>query len=254
MDLNENNKQQENETIYLNIKFEVSGTLRYLSHSQMLSLFQRAVVRAGINPQYSMGFNPRPKMSLPLPRPVGVESDDELLVMAVSQAGNRWGKPHRVEGETPSNREQDAHDTSCDESRAASREYFNNLSAQIPDGCKLQSVDIVREKPHFQPYSFSYIFTVRQQFMDENLQNRINSVLSSESLLIERSIDTKSLTKKIDIRGFLISIMTGQNCIIVRCKFSEAGSVRIQELMDLLELDMKKFACPIKRTNVQWYK
>jgi hypothetical protein len=251
MDLNENKKQQENETVYLIIKFEISGTLRFLSHSQMLSLFQRAIVRAGITPQYSMGFNPRPKVQLPLPRPVGVESDNELLVIGVMSQASPEGMPKvlpsRNEDEMIAKRGRDALDT-------MSQEYFNCLSAQIPDGCKLQSVDMVREKPHFQPYEFSYIFTIRPQYFDKNLQNRINSVITSESLFVERSIDTKNLIKKIDIRGFLVSIMTEQNCIIVQCKFSEAGSIRIQEIMDLLELDMEMLACPIKRTNVQWHK
>lgn len=240
MNLNENNTHTENNSFYLIIKFEISGSLRYLSHSQMLSLFQRAVVRAKINPQYSMGFNPRPKMSLPLPRPVGVESDDELLVIAVSQAPSDAVSP------------EDNADASLDISFI--RQYFNNLSAQIPDGCRIQSMDIVREKTSFQPCFFSYVLPIRQEYIDENLQNRINFILSSESLLVERSIDTKKLTKKIDIRGFLISIITEQNCIIVQCKFSEAGSIRIQEIMDLLGLDTEKLAYPIRRTKVQWHK
>lgn len=241
MDLNETNKQTENETVYLIIKFEISGTLRYLSHSQMLSLFQRAATRAGINPQYSMGFNPRPKISLPLPRPVGVDSNDELLVIGVSPSDDQWDKPNPAI-------------FTSNESRVTSDEYFNILSAQLPEGCRLQSVDIVREKLHFQPCEFSYVFTILQEYLDENIQNRINSLLSSESLFVERSIDTKNPTKKIDVRGFLISIITEQNCIIAQCKFSGSGSVRVQELMDLFGLETKKLACPIKRTNVRWNK
>lgn len=188
----------------------------------MLSVFQRAAVRAGINPRYSKGFNPRPKISLPLPRPVGVESDDELLIMAL------------------------------DDNPPPETVVSDSLAAQLPQGCELQSANIVREKPSFQPSSAVYIFTVKQKYMDENLKNRINNVLNSESLVIERSINTKHEAKKIDVRDFLISIITEQNCIIVKCKISPEGSVRIQEIMQLLELDMEMLACPIKRTNVQW--
>ena len=72
-----------NETILLVMKFRIGRSLRFLSHAETLSLFQRACVRAGIDLCYSQGFNPRPKLSLPLPRPVGVESDDELLAVRV---------------------------------------------------------------------------------------------------------------------------------------------------------------------------
>ena len=68
------------------VKFRIWGNLRFLSHAETMSVFQRACVRAGIPVRHSEGFNPRPRMSLPLPRSVGVESDDELLVLVVSPA------------------------------------------------------------------------------------------------------------------------------------------------------------------------
>ena len=212
----------ESVNIFLLIKFKIKGTLRFLSHSQMLNLFQRACVRIGIDLRYSHGFNPRPKISLPLPRPVGIESDDELLVLAVN------GEPS-VNTLKP-----------------------ESWAAQLPEGCELQSIDIVREKPSFQPCCAAYRFTVKHRIMDKNLENRINHVMSSESLVIERSINKTNSMKKIDVRGFLISIMTEQNSIIVLCKISSAGSIRVQEIMQLLDLDTKMLACPIKRINVQW--
>jgi radical SAM-linked protein len=70
-------------TVSVLIKFKIEGSLRYLSHAETLRLFQRACARAGVNLQYSQGFNPRPKLSLALPRSVGVESDDEMLILRV---------------------------------------------------------------------------------------------------------------------------------------------------------------------------
>ncbi|MBN1975728.1 MAG: DUF2344 domain-containing protein [Sedimentisphaerales bacterium] len=239
MNLIDINRQKDiKELIYLVIKFQIKGTLRFISHSQMLSVFQRALVRAGIEPQYSQGFNPRPKISLPLPRPVGVESDDELLVMSISLAQVSIYDSYK--------------DSVGNSENCLKSQFLQNLSAQLPRGCELKSVDMVREKPSFQPCYATYIFTIRQEEMTENLQNRINSLLTSKSLIVERSIDIKSVSKKIDVRGFLISIITEHNSIIVRCKISAAGSIRIQEVMNLLGLDMAKLASPIKRTDVQW--
>ena len=166
-----------NDIVFLVVKFAISGTLRFLSHSQMLNVFQRATVRAGINPQYSQGFNPRPKISLPLPRPVGVESDDELLVMSVSL--------------DPVSISETYNESLSDSDNNYAKQFFKNLSAQLPEGCSLQSVDIVREKPSFQPCKATYIFTILNGQMNEKLHERIDSILSSESLIVKRPIDTQ---------------------------------------------------------------
>ncbi len=64
--------------------FRIGGLLRFLSHAETLRVCQRACARAGIPVKHTMGFNPHPRLSLPLPRSVGVESDDELLVLWLS--------------------------------------------------------------------------------------------------------------------------------------------------------------------------
>ena len=71
------------ESVPVLIKFSVRGSLRFLSHAETLRVFQRACVRAGIEIQYTEGFNPRPKLSLGLPRTVGVESEDDLVQLKV---------------------------------------------------------------------------------------------------------------------------------------------------------------------------
>ncbi len=59
--------------------------MRFLSHAETMRLFQRALVRAGVQIAYSQGFNPHQKMSLVLPRSVGVESDDEILCVRLKE-------------------------------------------------------------------------------------------------------------------------------------------------------------------------
>ena len=63
------------------IRFRVRVDMRYLSHAETMRMFQRALVRAGVKVSYSQGFNPHLKMSLVLPRSMGVESDDEILCL-----------------------------------------------------------------------------------------------------------------------------------------------------------------------------
>lgn len=51
--------------------------LRYLSHLDLLRFFQRALRRARLPVDYSRGFNPRVRLSLAVPLPVGVTAADE---------------------------------------------------------------------------------------------------------------------------------------------------------------------------------
>ena len=221
-----------NESIMLVLKFRISGSLRFLSHAQMLRVFQRACVRAGLKIQYSQGFNPRPRLSLPLPRPVGVASEDELLSIRVHQR------------------------TGAQEHSLIAERAHRNLSAQLPEGCELLSVNVAKANTSFQPCSATYVLAVRKEYLNEELKTTIKHLLASENLNIRRYIDKKNpKIKNVDVRGFLKSIELDGNSIIVECKISSAGSIRVEEILKLLQLDdVEKLALPIRRTNVQWQK
>jgi len=229
-----------NESIMLVLKFRIGGSLRFLSHAQMLRVFQRACVRAGLKIQYSQGFNPRPRLSLPLPRPVGIASDDELLCLRIRKdTSPQKHKSTRTEG---------IYDL-CTFVKA-------QLTEQIPQGCELLSVSIAESNTSFQPSSATYVLSARQEYLNEELKATIKRLLASESLSLERQIDSKkSRIKNIDVRRFLKSIELDGNSIIVECKIDSTGSIRVEEILKLLELDdVEKLALPIRRTNVQWQK
>lgn len=59
--------------------FEKKGNAIWISHLDLMRLFQRAFKRAGLPLTHTRGFNPRPSVSIALPLSVGVESDCELL-------------------------------------------------------------------------------------------------------------------------------------------------------------------------------
>lgn len=59
--------------------FEKSGRAAWISHLDLMRLFQRAFKRAGLKLKHTQGFNPRPSVSIALPLSVGVESHCELL-------------------------------------------------------------------------------------------------------------------------------------------------------------------------------
>jgi len=59
--------------------FEKVGDSVWISHLDLMRLFQRSFKRAGLSLVHSRGFNPRPSVSIALPLSVGIESHCELL-------------------------------------------------------------------------------------------------------------------------------------------------------------------------------
>ena len=59
--------------------FEKKGNAVWISHLDLMRVFQRAFKRSGLPLTHTQGFNPRPSVSIALPLSVGVESVCELL-------------------------------------------------------------------------------------------------------------------------------------------------------------------------------
>ncbi len=85
----------------LGIWFEVRGDARFLSHRDMMRVMERAAARAELPMKFSQGFNPRPKLSLPLPRPVGIASQTELLVLELSEPVDPAAALDRLRSQLP---------------------------------------------------------------------------------------------------------------------------------------------------------
>lgn len=59
--------------------FEKKGNAVWISHLDLMRMFQRSFKRAGLKLTHTQGFNPRPSVSIALPLSVGIESSCELL-------------------------------------------------------------------------------------------------------------------------------------------------------------------------------
>ncbi|MDP6510722.1 MAG: TIGR03936 family radical SAM-associated protein [Dehalococcoidia bacterium] len=61
------------------LEFSREEELKFLSHLDLMRLWERLLRRALVPLAYSQGFSPHPQISLALPLPLGVTSDAELL-------------------------------------------------------------------------------------------------------------------------------------------------------------------------------
>lgn len=63
--------------------FQKTGNAIWISHLDLMRLFQRAFRRAGLALTHTQGYNPRPSVSIALPLSVGISSNCELLDFAL---------------------------------------------------------------------------------------------------------------------------------------------------------------------------
>jgi radical SAM-linked protein len=200
------------------IRFRIGGNVRFLSHAETMRLFQRSLVRAGVQIAYSQGFNPHQKMSLVLPRSVGVESDDEILCLRLK------------DGQTDIDAEA--------------------MKATLPEGIEIISVTI-NQTTAPEPIMASYAIKTKKQYADEKAGQNISQMPADEKIVINRRTGEDS-SKLVDVRPFLETIKTEPWGFTVDCKISPAGTIRVDEILSLLQLKTEDLAGPVRRTSVQW--
>ena len=74
----------------LRIRLSRGEEIKFISHLDIMRLWERALRRAQIPLAYSEGFNPHPRISLAAPLPVGVTSEAELMDVFTI----KWVSPH----------------------------------------------------------------------------------------------------------------------------------------------------------------
>jgi len=217
-------------------RFGVRGRLRFLSHAETMRVFCRAFARAGIALEYSSGFNPHPRLSLPLPRSVGVETEDDLLCVRIRPGDT---EDERGEG-LPS---------ACFAKRLRER-----LCEQLPAGIELLSVEVAAGRAGFEPRLVTYVVEVRRQYVGENLRAAVNRLPAAESLHVLRKTDARGSLREVDVRAFIKSVRIEGERITAECVVGSAGTIRVGEILELLGLDSDKLAGPVARRKVLWHR
>ncbi len=74
----------------LRIRFSRGEAVKFISHLDIMRLWQRALQRAQIPLAYTEGFSPHPRLSLAAPLAVGITSQAELMDVFC----DKWVSPH----------------------------------------------------------------------------------------------------------------------------------------------------------------
>lgn len=199
------------------IEFSKHGDLRFISHHDVMRLFQRALRRAGIELRMTQGFNPHPKMVFALPLGVGIESDCEILFLDTS----RWYK---------------------------APELHERLEAELPGGIRLLKVELASPQAGAIPKEVAYVATMPEskEEADNGIERKIEAFLRSQSVEIDRVREDR--TVRIDLRPYVNALEATSEGIRLRIKVTPKGTARPEEVLRALGLD--PLALRIRRTEL----
>jgi len=178
------------------VRFTKTGRMRFLSHHDLMRLFERALRRTGFELRMTEGYNPHPVMSFPTALGLGIESLDEILEFELS----RWTAPKQIE---------------------------TLLSEQLPEGMAVASVEAFDRKQR------SYVSFVEYEAscpgQSTGLRDCIGRFLGLKECPVERVSDKGS--KTVEIRQYVMALDVEGETVYLRIRITDQGTAKPEEVL-----------------------
>jgi radical SAM-linked protein len=196
----------------LRITFSRGEELKYITHLDLMRLWQRVFRRADIPLVYSQGFSPHPHISLAAPLAIGVTSSCELMDIFL-------------------------------ERRLSPHFFIKSVKEQLPVGISIlevSEVGVMLPSLQSQLRFAEYKITVYADKKREEVEAAINSLLSSDSLPWQHTRDKE--IRKYDLRAliediWLIESRPPEFVIGMRLRCDSAGTGRPEQVISALGFD-----------------
>ena len=208
----------------IRITFAKQGALRYTGHLDLHKLWERAARRAELPLAYSQGFHPQPKMTIAAALPLGFSSRCEVIDM-------------RLEHDVPLDGMQE------------------KLQQTLPTGIQVSNVESVDEKlPALQTQvaSVEYEVNLTEAVDSSELNQRIDSVMGSESIIRERrgkTYDLRPLIEELTLTPPSLPEGEGPGVrVFMRLAAREGATGRPEEVLDMLGIAFE--GTRIERTQI----
>jgi radical SAM-linked protein len=193
----------------LRIRFSRGEEIKYISHLDLMRLWQRALNRAGLELAYSEGFNPHPRMSLAAPLALGVTSEAELMDIVLA----KFVSPHS---------------------------FTAAIGQQLPRGIIVSGVyntPLTMPSLQSQVRLAEYTVGLVTEKTKDEVESAINSLLDKESLPWQHQRDTGP--HKYDLRAliedlWLMDWHSGGCTIGMRLRCDSNGSGRPEQVTTAL--------------------
>jgi len=203
------------------VDFAVHGDIRFIAHNDMVRLFSRACVRAELPVVFTEGYNPRVRLSLPFPRPVGQASDAERALIDFRET-------------------MDAGD------------LVVRLQAQMPDGLTVFRATTLSHKDTCPPRWVRY--RIEPLPGDPGLVGeRIAALLDSPEIWITRVRHRDRKSRKVDLRPFIDTIRVTGRALDVSVYVTDSGSAAPAEVCGALGMEADAINPLVRRVEIQWH-
>lgn len=160
----------------IRIRFTRGEDVKFISHLDLMKVFERAVRRSGLPIAYSQGFNPHPHMVFGLPLSVGVTSDGEYADFELTR-------------------------------QIQPQQFIEVLSASLPEAVRITAAGEKLSKTNIMAaiagadYALS-IFLNEAVSLDE-ADSRLKALMGMESVKVLK--EGKGAAKEVDIRPLIYS-------------------------------------------------
>ena len=217
-----NEQTGENRPRRWSIRFAVEGDLRFMSHLDVMRAIERIATRAGLPLRYSQGFNPRPRISVPQPRPVGVATRCDMLILT-------------VDGDL------------------AAEDILERMNQQAPKGMRFFEAKRLQTKRPGRVCKAVYELGVHPDRQGD-LQDRLGRLRQLDSWPVERLVKASSRgpglrNKQIDVKPLVDALeIQGQSLRLVLVRVGESWA-RPGEVLRLLDIEQDLSA--LVRTSIE---
>ena len=178
------------------VRFSKTGKLRFLSHHDLMRLFERALRRTGLPLRMTEGYNPHPVIAFPTALGLGIESVDEILEFELSS----WSAPRQIE---------------------------KLLGEQLPEGVAVASAEAFDRKQRSFVNYVEYEASIPAQ--GEGLRDRIAAFLALKECPVERASDKGS--KTVEIRQYVMALDLEEDRLYLRIRVTDQGTAKPEEVL-----------------------
>lgn len=207
------------------IRFAITGDLRFISHHDTMRLFERALARARLPVAFSAGFNPRPRIALPLPRSVGMAAQVDLLVIQLTD-------------------------------RVAPEQVAGRLAEQLPDGLRLSDAWELPPGGSVQPDRAVYEVELPSESRDAVAAAAARFRAAEQWPIHREGIPGRKRReggKTVDLRAYVCEASVAGNVLSWTVRVTAQGSARPAEVLSALGLESAAWRHRVRRTHVDWH-
>lgn len=191
-------------------KFTKLGYLKFISHLDLVDLFQRTLFQNKVDVKFSEGFNPHPRMSIAYPLPLGIESNSEYMEIYLN-------------------------------SKIDLKDFLIKMNERLPQGIKIVEAkydddESISNKVKSVVYAFKLLNTFYNKNKDIDIAKELNKVNAMDIVEIERKRKKgkKRIFVKENAKDYLNRLELKDNAIYAYIKMSEQGSLKPALVLDIL--------------------